>query len=69
MEQENLVVKDSLTTKIIYKNNIINTQKIRLVIGSPFSSIEIFIVNPLHRGYFVVSLQKLLSVVAAFEQY
>lgn len=43
MEQENLVVKDSLTTKIIYKNNIINTQKIRLVIGSPFSSIEIFI--------------------------
>lgn len=33
MEQENLVVKDSLTTKIIYKNNIINTQKIRLVMS------------------------------------
>jgi hypothetical protein len=26
-------------------------------------------VNPLHRGYFEVSLQKLLGVAAAFEQY
>lgn len=30
MDKENLVVKDSLTTKPVYKNNIINTQKMRL---------------------------------------
>ena len=32
MDQDNLVVKDSLTTKPVY-NNIINTQKIRLVMS------------------------------------
>ena len=44
-----------------------NFQTLKLVLHSRQE--KYLSVNPLHRGYFEVSLQKLLSVAAAFEQY